>query len=168
MPDTTSPQTITRIPAGQGPTYLLVGTELLTFMASSSQTGGAYMAAEITTPPGGGPPLHRHEPQEMFYILEGEFEFPTIRNGEIQTIRAIPGDVVHIPNWIPHTYKNVGQQRGRFLITLTPPTMEGYFQELGEPVSDPTHPPQPGPLDWERIEAIRKKYQIEYITPPQP
>lgn len=168
MTNTTNQQTITSIPSGHGSTYLLVGTELLTFKASGSQTGGAYMMAEITTPPGGGPPLHKHESQELFYILEGVFEFPTIRNGEVQTVRAIPGDVVHIPNWIPHTYKNVGQQPGRFLITLTPPIMEGYFQELGEEVRDPAHPPQPGPLDWDRIEAIRKKYQIEYLTPPQP
>lgn len=168
MSDVTTQQTITRTPAGQGPSYLLVGTELLTFKASGAQTGGAYMTAEIMTPPGGGPPLHRHEPQELFYILEGEFEFPTIRDGELHTVRATPGDVVHIPNWIPHTYKNVGQQPGRFLITLTPPTMEGYFQELGEPVSDPSNPPQPGQLDWERIDAVRRKYQIEYITPPQP
>lgn len=167
MSDKTVQQTITRIPAGQGPTYLLVGTELLTFKASGSQTGGAYMTAEITTPPGGGPPLHRHEPQELFYILEGEFEFPTIRNGELQVVRATPGDVVHIPNWIPHTYKNVGQQPGRFLITLTPPALEAYFQELGEEVRDPSHLPQPGPLDWERIEAVRRKYHIEYVTPPQ-
>ena len=168
MSNNTSEQTITSIPAGQGPTYLLVGTELLTFKALGEQTGGAYMTAEITTPPGGGPPLHRHEPQELFYILEGEFAFPTVRNGELQTVRATPGDVVHIPSWIPHTYKNVGQQPGRFLITLTPPTLEAYFEELGEPVSDPAHPPKPGPLDWERIEAVQRKYHIEYLTPPQP
>ena len=50
MSDQTSQQTITRIPADQGQTYLLVGTEVLTFKASGSQTGGAYMTAEITTP----------------------------------------------------------------------------------------------------------------------
>lgn len=37
MSDKTVQQTITRIPAGQGPTYLLVGTELLTFKARDSQ-----------------------------------------------------------------------------------------------------------------------------------
>ena len=165
MSNTMNEQTIHTTASGQGPTYLLLGTELLTVKANTSQTGGAYMMAEITTPPGGGPPLHKHQPQELFYILEGEFEFPTLHEGQIQSIRATPGMVVHIPHWVPHTYKNVGNTTGRFLITLTPPTLEGYFRELGEPVSDPANPPKPvGPPDWERIEALRQKYQIEYVA----
>jgi quercetin dioxygenase-like cupin family protein len=166
MSNTTSEQTISMLPAGQGRSYLLLGTELVTFKASASQTGGAFMTVEATIPPGSGPPLHKHHPQELFYIVEGEFEFPTLRDGQVQTIRAIAGCVVHIPSWVPHTYQNVGQTPGRLLATLTPPTMEGYFQELGEPVPDPSNPPRPaGPPDWERIEALRQKYHIEYIHP---
>ena len=166
MSNTTSKQTITMLPAGQGKSYLLLGTEVLTFKASASQTTGAFMTVEATIPPGGGPPLHKHHPQELFSILEGEFEFPTLRDGQVYTVRATAGSVVHIPSWVPHTYKNVGQIPGRLLATLTPPTMEGYFQELGEPVLDPSNPPRPaGALDWDRIEALRQKYHIEYITP---
>jgi len=75
MSTTMSEQTISMLPAGQGKSYLLLGTEGLTFKASASQTGGAFMTVEATIPPGSGPPLHMHQPQELFYILEGEFEF---------------------------------------------------------------------------------------------
>jgi hypothetical protein len=56
MSNTTSEQTISMLPAGQGRSYLLLGTELLTFKASASQTGGAFMTVEATIPPGSGPP----------------------------------------------------------------------------------------------------------------
>ena len=63
MSDKTGEETIIRIPAGQGPTYLLVGTELLTFTASGSQTGGGSSRFEAHHSiqrlcDAGGEPLH--------------------------------------------------------------------------------------------------------------
>ena len=159
-------QTITMLPAGQGESYLLLGTELVTIKVSAAQTGGAFMTAEATIPPGSGPPLHRHQPQELFYILEGEFAFPTLRDGRPHVVQATIGAVVHIPSWVPHTYKNVGATPGRLLATFTPPTLEGYFRDLGDPVADPSAPPRPaGPPDWERIAALHRTYHIEYLQP---
>jgi len=36
--------------------------------------GGRYSLIDMLVPPGGGPPLHRHDFEEMFTILEGEIE----------------------------------------------------------------------------------------------
>lgn len=166
MTDVTDAPAITGVPAGQGESYLLMGTEVLTIKVSAAQTGGAFMTLEATIPPGGGPPLHTHDPQEVFYVLEGRFEFPTLREGQAQAVAALPGSVVHIPSGVPHTYKNVGQTAGRLLATLSPPTLEGYFRELGDPLPDTHTPARPaGPPDWERIAALHQKYHIEYFAP---
>jgi quercetin dioxygenase-like cupin family protein len=57
---------------------MMLGTDELTVLATSGETGGALFAVEIRMPPGGGPPvMHRHEPGEVYYVIEGEFIFYT-------------------------------------------------------------------------------------------
>ena len=50
MSNTRSEQTISMLPAGQGKSYLLLGTEVVTFKASASQTAGAFLTVEATVP----------------------------------------------------------------------------------------------------------------------
>ena len=53
-------------------------------------------------PPGGGPPPHRHDFEEMFTVLDGEIE-ATFR-GEKSVVRA--GETVNIPANAPHQFQN--------------------------------------------------------------
>ena len=46
-----------------------------TILLTGEQTGGRYCLIDMLVPPGGGPPPHRHDFEEMFTILEGEIEF---------------------------------------------------------------------------------------------
>src|SRR5687767_7028433 len=77
----------------------------LTVKAGGDQTGGAFDAIELHSPPGEGPPLHLHRRhEEAFYILDGEFTF---RKGE-ELVRLGPGGFLYVPRGTPHTYRNTG------------------------------------------------------------
>ena len=59
-------------------------------------------------PPGGGPPvMHRHEPGEVYYVLDGEFTFYTgDPDATVQRLTAAAGDVVPLAGGTPHTIRN--------------------------------------------------------------
>src|SRR5580693_5081746 len=68
-----------------------------------SVAGGTYSLIDMLVPPGGGPPPHRHDFEEMFTILAGEIEL-TFR-GEVH--RASAGSTVNVPANAPHSFKNM-------------------------------------------------------------
>lgn len=143
-----------------------IGPERVALLVPGAVTGGRQLAIEVTTPPGGGPPLHTHRAQEIFFVVEGDFAFPTIRDGELRTVRATAGEIVFIPSGISHTYQNVGAGIGRLFGVLAPATeIEAFFREAGDP-DDPAIPfsldDQP---DIARILAAAAKYQIEFLPP---
>jgi len=56
----------------ENPEVLRLGTDEVTVLATSAQTGGALFAVGIRMAPGGGPPvMHRHDPGEVYYVVEG-------------------------------------------------------------------------------------------------
>jgi mannose-6-phosphate isomerase-like protein (cupin superfamily) len=46
-----------------------------TILVTGKDTAGRYSLIDMHIPPGGGPPPHRHDFEEMFSVLEGEIEF---------------------------------------------------------------------------------------------
>src|SRR5687767_12495193 len=88
---------------------LTPGTDELTVLASTRGTGGGIFAVELRMPPGGGPPvLHRHAPDEVYRVLEGELTF-YVGDGDDGAVRRVvagPGDVVPLPGNTPHTIRN--------------------------------------------------------------
>ena len=51
----------------------LVG-DTYTILVAGKDTQGRYCLIDMHIPPGGGPPPHRHDFEEMFSVLEGEIE----------------------------------------------------------------------------------------------
>ena len=76
-------------------------------LVSGAQTAGRYCLIDMIVPDGSGPPLHRHDFEEMFTLLEGELEF-TFR-GETTTVRR--GSSINIPANAPHVFKNIPAAR---------------------------------------------------------
>src|SRR5688572_14190609 len=59
---------------GEGRRLWIVG-DTMTFKATAAQTGGSMTAVEVLAAPGGGPPPHLHANEdEMWFVLDGEFE----------------------------------------------------------------------------------------------
>jgi mannose-6-phosphate isomerase-like protein (cupin superfamily) len=70
---------------------------------------------------------------EIFYILEGQFEFTV---GD-QKIAAPAGSLLVGPRLIPHTFRNVGDSVGKLLLTVIPGRFANYFIEVdGMPDAD--------------------------------
>ena len=167
----TNDQRFPYIPAGGGATYNVIG-ERITFKVTSSETGDAFSVAELTSPPGGGPPLHTHPAAEAFIILEGAFEFSGLEDGTPYAIRATPGDIVYIPGGAPHTYKTVSMSPGKALGVLAPGgEMERFFAEVGTLVSDrstpavPAGPPSEAEIAWHM--AIAEQHGIAFLPPSE-
>jgi quercetin dioxygenase-like cupin family protein len=99
----------------------------LSYKVRSWETAGTVTVFEAVAPPGGGPPLHRHnDSDEFIYVLEGELR---VRLGA-ELRAAPPGSFVFIPKGLAHTWQNAGQSPARFLAGLTPasPGLEEFFE----------------------------------------
>ena len=55
--------------------HLGVVGDTYTILVSGADTAGRYTLIDMHVPPGGGPPPHRHDFEEMFTVLDGEIEF---------------------------------------------------------------------------------------------
>lgn len=160
-----SPSTI-HLGSGEGSKSLWVLGELVTYKVTAEQTSGAYSLFEVVTRPGGSPSPHvQHQEDECFYVLAGEFEF--LNNGGV--VEASAGSLVYVPRGNLHTYKNVGSEPGRMLVSQTPGGLhERFFEELGEEAQRLTAPPAlEGQPDIRRIAMAAAKYGIEMPLPPQ-
>jgi quercetin dioxygenase-like cupin family protein len=110
-----------------------------TILLSGRDTAGRYTLIDMHVPPGGGPPRHRHDFEEMFSILDGEIEL-TFR-GETSTART--GDTVNIPASAPHVFRNASDRPARLLCLCAPAGQEDFFREIGVPLAHRTQAPPP-------------------------
>src|SRR3954454_16603110 len=91
--------------------HISVAGGTYTILVSGKETGGRYSLIDMLVPPGGGPPPHRHDFEEMFTILDGEIEL-TFRGS---THRASAGSTVNVPANAPHSFRNVSEKPARML-----------------------------------------------------
>jgi uncharacterized cupin superfamily protein len=69
----------------------------------SEQSGGAVSMIDVVAPAGfPGPPLHVHDFDEAFYVLEGELTFQL----EDRLVTAGAGELAFAPRNVPHTFAN--------------------------------------------------------------
>ncbi len=144
----------------------LVG-DTYTILLSGEDTAGRYTLIDMHVPPGGGPPPHRHDFEEMFTVLEGEVEL-TFR-GEHLVARA--GETVNVPANAPHAFTNASGQPVRLLCMCSPSGQEEFFLEVGVPVATRTEPP-PKLDDAAQAAFIAKskslapQYRTDLLPPP--
>jgi quercetin dioxygenase-like cupin family protein len=74
---------------------------------------------------GGRPPLHRHDFDEAFYVLEGELTFQL---GDSVTRGA--GELAFAPGGAPDTYANLSGAPAHALLVITPAGFERYFARM--------------------------------------
>ena len=104
------------VEADAGKTWNIFGLQIVGKIMSA-QTGGAYSVVLSTTPPDGGPPLHVHDREdELFYVLEGTYEFTYGQQKKVVSTGAL----VHLTRKLPHGLRNVGDTPGLLLNTITP------------------------------------------------
>src|SRR5215210_3100663 len=161
-PKQTETQTAIHVPQGEGKSVWILD-ELLTFKVhDQSQTVGIF---EDEVLPQSGPPPHLHRSQdETHYVLEGHFEFVL---GE-RKVNAGVGSVVYVPRTTVHAFTNTGTQKGKLLFIETPAgAVEQFLVEFGEPVSDPSSPPE-GEPDMDKLQASAQRTGgIEFVEPSE-
>jgi mannose-6-phosphate isomerase-like protein (cupin superfamily) len=145
-----------RVDPGQGRSVSLRGTRV-EFKVESDSAEGASLS-EWNALPGFDTGLHVHERlEETWFVLSGELDF---RVGD-QTFTAGPGATVFVPPHVPHAFANCSETDATFLLTLSPPGHDRYFDELADILA------VDGPPDPDAIAELRKRYdtrQIETLT----
>lgn len=144
--------------------HVAVVGNVYTILVSGRQSNGRYALIDMHVPPGGGPPLHRHDFEEMFHVLEGAVEV-TFRE-KVSTARA--GETVSIPANAPHAFKNVSSHPARLLCTVSPAGEEAFFLEIGDRVPTRTGPipildPAEQKARAEKAMALSVKYKNEIL-----
>ena len=93
----------------------------------SEETGGHVSVIEIVLPPhSAGPPLHTHDFDEVFYLLEGELIFQL--EEALVTKRA--GEVVFAPRNVAHALANHSDAPARYLLTCMPAGFERHWARI--------------------------------------
>jgi quercetin dioxygenase-like cupin family protein len=137
-----------------------------TILLTGKDTAGRYCLIDMLVPPGGGPPPHRHDFEEMFTVLEGEIEIAF--RGAKTVLRA--GEAGNIPSNAPHQFRNVSGRPARLLCLCSPAGLEDFFMSVGIPLATRTTPPpkldQTAQAEFkEKAEALAAKYRTEFLPP---
>lgn len=139
----------------------LGGDDEVVVLATCAQTGGALFAVQVRMAPGGGPPvMHRHDPGEVYHVLEGEFAFyvgdPT---GSVRRFTAGAGEVVPLAGGVPHMIRNEsGTDAVAFVVHAPGASMEGFTRAAAALAAD-------GPPSMEAVLAVAQEHGIELLGP---
>ncbi|HYH58445.1 MAG TPA: cupin domain-containing protein [Thermoleophilaceae bacterium] len=118
----------------------------------SEETGGHVSVTEIVVPPHGGPPLHTHDFDEAFHMLDGELIFQVA--DALVTKRA--GELSFAPRQVPHTLANHSDEPARYLLVCTPAGFERHWARIAAEAAG-VEPPE-----W----ALQPIPEVTVVGPP--
>jgi len=148
--------------AGEGEHRSFCGGGLMTFKATSEQTGGAFLLFEDRMTGGKVTPLHVHVGEdETFHVLEGEL----LIHIDGTEHRVAAGGMAMIPRGIPHAFKVVSAS-ARVLTLLVPGTAEAFYRAASEPATPET--PVDSNVDFARVRAAAEQTGGMKLMGPPP
>jgi quercetin dioxygenase-like cupin family protein len=104
----------------------------------SEETGGHVSVIENAIPPhSAGPPLHTHDFDEAFYLLEGELIFQI----EEALVTKSAGELAFAPRNVAHTLANHSDAPARYLLICTPAGFERHFARIAAEAAGVEPPP---------------------------
>jgi len=134
---------------------------LMTTVASTAETGGAYSLTEHLVTAASNPPMHVQVAEdEAFYILDGEVEFEV--DGQVAVATA--GTFAFVARGAAHLFR-VRTDTARMLVICSgKPTdnLEDFFLGMGDPATERTLPPPAAP-DMERLAVLTARTGIELV-----
>lgn len=147
----TAPATSKIVNTGQGLHQNILG-DSQTVKLTGKDTAGKFTIIENDNPPGVGIPMHVHENEdEVFRILEGEMEF--VVEGIASILKA--GDTIFLPRQVPHSFRVVGENNAKAIITVIPAGIEDMFVELSQLPA--------GPPEMEKVLGICNSFGIRFL-----
>ena len=141
----------TTVRAGERAPLNVLGMPLR-FLCDARETGGAWSLFEEDVPLGMGPPSHRHDWDEAYYVLDGEVDFEI--DGELVKTKA--GDFNYLPRNTIHSFKGASSSPARVLIFAAPAHASDFFEEVNDQV-------RRLPDDLQKIPKIGLRHGIEFM-----
>jgi mannose-6-phosphate isomerase-like protein (cupin superfamily) len=134
---------------GEGEAISWPGVEIRV-KAGSDRTGGSFTLLEdrsdaMTVP------LHVHDDDEAFYVLEGRYTI----HAAGERFAADPGAFVFLPAGVPHI-QIVETDGARKLMLLAPAGAEGFFREMAGAFLA-------GEMSVERRDTIARRHRITFL-----
>ena len=137
--------------ADEGHTINVIG-DLQTVKLTGKDTNGLFTLIEEQNDPGTGIPAHVHENEdEVFKVIEGEMEITV--GGKTTILKA--GDLAFGPRGVPHSWRIVGDQKAKVILSVFPSGIEDMFVELSQL--------PPGPPDFPKVAEICGRYGVNFV-----
>jgi quercetin dioxygenase-like cupin family protein len=137
--------------AGEGLTLNVLGMPLR-FLCDAKDTQGAWSLMEEEIPIGRGPPPHRHDRDEAYYVIEGELAFEI----DGKSVRVGSGDFTYLPRNTVHAFKGASPSPARVLIFAAPAHSSAFFLDVNREV-------RAIPDDLSKVPAIGQRHGIEFM-----
>src|SRR6266699_5276324 len=146
---------------GEGEKLWFYGGGIHTWLATSSETGGAFLLFDDVMTRGKTTPLHSHlEVDETLYVLEGEILVHV--DGREQRLGR--GSMAMVPRGVPHAFL-VASESARLLTLETPGSSEAFYRGASEPLTPSLEATAPVDFERERASTARNG-GIEILGPP--
>jgi quercetin dioxygenase-like cupin family protein len=119
---------------------------------------------ESRAPHGDSPPLHTHEEDEIWHVLEGDMIF---RIGATDH-KVSAGQTLLGPKGTPHTYRVLSPE-ARWLVITAHGQFERFVRSFSRPADTAGLPEPAGPPAPEQAEALAaecRRHGIELVGPP--
>ncbi len=113
------------------------------FLCEAEHTGGLFSVMDNELPLGAGPPPHRHDWAEGYYILSGVVEFQI----DGKDLRAEAGTFLITPPNALHTFRGADEAGSRLLVIDAPAHAAGFFRAVDREIA--------GPEDFPRVPCHR-------------
>ena len=144
------------VKAGEGNTLNVLGMPLR-FLCDAKDTEGAWSLMEQEIPVGHGPPPHRHDWDEAYYVIEGVLDFQV--DGE--AVRVESGGFAYFPPNTVHAFKGASPSPPRVLIFAASAHSSAFFEDMNREV-------RTVPDDLAKVPEIGQRHGIEFMPAPRP
>jgi quercetin dioxygenase-like cupin family protein len=138
---------------GEGEILPVLGSQLK-FVCGGERTGHAWSLIECSAPRDVGPPPHRHDWDEAYYILAGKFRFSVDGRESV----LAPGDFLFVPAGTVHGFSGMTDD-ARLLVFDAPAHAEGFFRDTAREVREM-------PRDLPKVPEIGERHGIHFLPPP--
>ncbi|MFN8495785.1 MAG: quercetin 2,3-dioxygenase [Caldilineaceae bacterium] len=130
-------------------THYLIGTQLVTFIASAASSGGLFELVSISGCQGDSFPAHRHaRAHEGIYVQEGLVEVTLADKRHL----LAPGDYAHIPAGTVHAY-TLRNHNARLLSLTSKGEVGQVYAQVGGRTDLHVHPPRGTVVDLVKLLA---------------
>ncbi|MEP6753565.1 MAG: cupin domain-containing protein [Candidatus Dormiibacterota bacterium] len=145
---------------GEGERLWFYGGGVHTWLATSAETGGAFLLFDDVMTRGKMTPLHTHPVDEALYVLDGAIRVHI----EGREHDVAQGGVAMVPRGVAHAFM-VTSDSARLLTIETPGTSEAFYRGASETLTAGLE--AAGPVDFERVRASAlQNGGIEILGPP--